>query len=132
MPLWKPHALAKPHADQLDLRMGDRVRTIVDLPTVADGTEGKVILANGFNWQRYRVLFPDASRSPTSTSATSSRSAGPPSDSPSRPPAPLPADCSRPITLGELSERTSASTAHQCTRGDDGVDSPTPGSSAAW
>ena len=21
------------------------------------GTEGKVILANGFNWQRYRVLF---------------------------------------------------------------------------
>ena len=22
---WKPHALAKPHADQLDLRIGDRV-----------------------------------------------------------------------------------------------------------
>ena len=21
------------------------------------GTDGKVILANGFNWQRYRVLF---------------------------------------------------------------------------
>lgn len=21
------------------------------------GTEGRVILANGFNWQRYRVLF---------------------------------------------------------------------------
>lgn len=58
MQFWKPHALAKPHADQLDLRMGDRVRTIVDLPTVAVGTEGKVILANGFNWQRYRVLFP--------------------------------------------------------------------------
>jgi hypothetical protein len=58
MQFWKPHALAKPHADQLDLRMGDRVRTIVDLPTVVAGTEGKVILANGFNWQRYRVRFP--------------------------------------------------------------------------
>ena len=57
MPLYKPHALAHPHADQLDLRMGDRVRAIVDLPDVAEGTEGKVILANGFNWQRYRVLF---------------------------------------------------------------------------
>ena len=25
MTFWKPHALAKPHADQLDLRIGDRV-----------------------------------------------------------------------------------------------------------
>ena len=58
MHFWKPHALARPHADQLDLRMGDRVRTIVDLPSVPAGTEGKVILANGFNWQRYRVRFP--------------------------------------------------------------------------
>jgi hypothetical protein len=58
MPLWKPHALARPHADQIDLRMGDRVRTTVELPGVPEGTEGKVILANGFNWQRYRVLFP--------------------------------------------------------------------------
>ena len=57
MPLWKPHALAKPHADQLDLRLGDRVRSTVDLQGVAAGTKGKVILANGFNWQRYRVLF---------------------------------------------------------------------------
>ena len=57
MQFWKPHSLAKPHADQLDLRMNDRVRAIVDLPGVAEGTEGKVILANGFNWQRYRVLF---------------------------------------------------------------------------
>jgi hypothetical protein len=57
MPFWKPHALAKPHADQLDLSIGDRVRSTVDLPDVAAGTEGKVILANGFNWQRYRVLF---------------------------------------------------------------------------
>jgi hypothetical protein len=60
MTTWKPHALAKPHANQLDLRMGDRVRTIVDLPDSPDvpaGTDGKVILANGFNWQRYRVYF---------------------------------------------------------------------------
>jgi hypothetical protein len=54
---WKPHALAKPHPDQLDLRIGDRVRTTGDLPGVAAGSEGKVILANGFNWRRYRVLF---------------------------------------------------------------------------
>jgi hypothetical protein len=59
MQFWKPHPLAKPHDGQLDLRLGDRVRAIVDLPGVAEGTEGKVILANGFNWQRYRVLFED-------------------------------------------------------------------------
>ncbi len=59
MQFWKPHALAKPATDQLDLRMGDRVRAIVDLPDVAEGAEGKVILANGFNWQRYRVRFGD-------------------------------------------------------------------------
>jgi hypothetical protein len=29
----------------------------VDLPGVPAGTPGKVILANGFNWFRYRVLF---------------------------------------------------------------------------
>ena len=54
---WKPHALAKPHEGQLDLRQGDKVKAIVDLPGVAEGTQGKVILANGFNWQRYRVRF---------------------------------------------------------------------------
>ena len=57
MLMWKPHALAKPHEGQLDLRIGDRVQASVDLPGVAAGTKGKVILANGFNWQRYRVLF---------------------------------------------------------------------------
>jgi hypothetical protein len=56
---WKPHALAKPHDGQLDLRLGDKVRATVDLPGIAEGTTGKVILANGFNWQRYRVLFTD-------------------------------------------------------------------------
>ena len=57
MPMWKPHSLAKPHPDQIDLKIGDRVRSTVELHGVAVGTEGKVILANGFNWQRYRVLF---------------------------------------------------------------------------
>jgi len=62
MQTWKPHSLANPHDDQLDLRIGDKVCTIVDLPGVAEGTEGKVILANGFNWQRYRVRFEVAGR----------------------------------------------------------------------
>jgi hypothetical protein len=57
MPFWKPHALANPHSDQIDLRIGDKVETVTDLPGVPTGTAGKVILANGFNWQRYRVLF---------------------------------------------------------------------------
>ena len=57
MPFWKPHALAQPHADQLDLRIGDRVMSTIELPGVSVGTAGKVILANGFNWQRYRVQF---------------------------------------------------------------------------
>ena len=35
----------------------DRVVATVDLPGAPAGTEGKVLLANGFNWQRYRVLF---------------------------------------------------------------------------
>jgi hypothetical protein len=57
MPFWKPHSLAVPHADQLDLKLGDRVRATANLRGAPAGTEGKVILANGFNWQRYRVLF---------------------------------------------------------------------------
>ncbi len=57
MTFWKPHALAKPHANQLDLRIGDKVVSTVELHEVPTGTEGKVILANGFNWLRYRVLF---------------------------------------------------------------------------
>ena len=57
MPIWKPHALAVPHPDQLDLKTGDKVRTMAEVKGVPVGTEGKVILANGFNWQRYRVLF---------------------------------------------------------------------------
>jgi hypothetical protein len=38
--------------------MGDRVESCVDLDAgVPAGTQGKVILANGFNWLRYRVAF---------------------------------------------------------------------------
>jgi hypothetical protein len=57
MPFWKPHSLANPHTDQIDLRIGDKVRAIDDLEGVPTGTEGRVILANGFQWQRYRVQF---------------------------------------------------------------------------
>lgn len=60
--IWKPHSLSTPHEGQLDLKLGDRVRATGDLPSeshvvVPAGTEGRVILANGFNWLRYRVLF---------------------------------------------------------------------------
>jgi hypothetical protein len=54
---WKPHVLAFPHPDQINLKIGDVVTTIVDLPEVPTGSEGKIILANGFNWLRYRVRF---------------------------------------------------------------------------
>ena len=57
MSTWKPHSLARPRPNQLDLKMGDKVTAKVDLPGVPEGTPGKVILANGFNWLRYRVLF---------------------------------------------------------------------------
>jgi hypothetical protein len=57
MEFWKPHELAHPHEGQLFLRMGDQVRSTTDIHGVPIGTEGKVILANGFSWQRYRVLF---------------------------------------------------------------------------
>jgi hypothetical protein len=57
MQFWKPHALATPHEGQLDMKIGDKVRTTVEMHGIPTGTEGKVILANGFNWMRYRVLF---------------------------------------------------------------------------
>ncbi len=70
MTYWKPHALAKPHTDQLDLRMGDQVEATVELDSgVPVGTQGKVILANGFNWQRYRVAVRQWDRGRRSRSA---------------------------------------------------------------
>jgi hypothetical protein len=54
---WSPHSLAKPHEGQISLVTGDEVEATVDLEGVAVGTRGTVILANGFNWLRYRVRF---------------------------------------------------------------------------
>ncbi|MFM7124411.1 MAG: hypothetical protein ACKOE0_09310 [Actinomycetes bacterium] len=54
---WKPHALATPHEGQINLKMGDTVSLIAEVDGLPVGTEGKVILANGFNWLRYRVRF---------------------------------------------------------------------------
>ena len=47
--------MATPPENQLKLR--DRVVSTVDLPGVPAGTPGRVILRNGFEWVRYRVLF---------------------------------------------------------------------------
>lgn len=57
MEYWKPHQLATPHTGQIALKTGDTVKTTAEVHGVPVGSEGKVILANGFNWQRYRVLF---------------------------------------------------------------------------
>ena len=57
MTIWKPHALATPHKGQINLKIGDRVEALDGIDAVPAGTQGKVILANGFNWLRYRVLF---------------------------------------------------------------------------
>jgi len=54
---WKPHALATPHEGQINLKMGDKVSLTAEVDGLPIGTEGKVILANGFNWLRYRVRF---------------------------------------------------------------------------
>ena len=57
MAQWKTHDLAGDERPQLVLQQQDRCRAIVDLPGVPAGTEGKVLVADGFNWLRYRVLF---------------------------------------------------------------------------
>jgi hypothetical protein len=46
-----------PHAGQIDLKNGDKVELTVERDGLPVGSEGKVILANGFNWLRYRVRF---------------------------------------------------------------------------
>ena len=55
--VWKAHKLAKPPANTLELWKGAKVEAKDDLPGVPAGTPGRVILANGFNWLRYRVRF---------------------------------------------------------------------------
>ncbi|KRO38094.1 MAG: hypothetical protein O3A24_00600 [Actinobacteria bacterium] len=54
---WKPHALATPHEGQINLKMGDTVSLTTEVEGLPIGSEGKVILANGFNWLRYRIRF---------------------------------------------------------------------------
>ncbi len=54
---WKPHSLASPRIGQINLKNGDTVQLTVERDGLPLGSEGKVILANGFNWLRYRVRF---------------------------------------------------------------------------
>lgn len=57
MRTYPPHKYAVEDLTGLELKYLDKVRTITALPRVPEGTKGKVILANGLNWLRYRVLF---------------------------------------------------------------------------
>ena len=41
------------------LKRGERVRLVSGRPGVAEGTQGKVAMANGFTWNRYWVRFVD-------------------------------------------------------------------------
>ena len=57
---WKPHALAKPHEGQIDLKIGDKVRAIADCRSdgVARGHRGQGHPApTASTGMRYRVLF---------------------------------------------------------------------------
>ena len=55
--VWDPHKLADELPPEIDLKPRQRVRAKVDLPKVPAGTDGRVLVANGFAWRRYRVLF---------------------------------------------------------------------------
>jgi hypothetical protein len=57
VPVWDPHKLAGELPPEIDLTPGQRVRNKVELPRVPAGTDGRVLLADGFAWRRYRVLF---------------------------------------------------------------------------
>ena len=54
---YAPHKYATEDLTGLMLKVRDKVRAVTDLPGVPVGTKGKVIVANGMNWRRYRVLF---------------------------------------------------------------------------
>lgn len=54
---YAPHKYATEDRTGLSLKVHDKVVSVADLPGVPNGTKGKVILANGMNWRRYRVLF---------------------------------------------------------------------------
>jgi hypothetical protein len=55
--IWEKHKLAGDLPPEIELTPRQRVKTKVDLPKVPADTEGTVLLANGFAWRRYRVLF---------------------------------------------------------------------------
>ena len=57
MAVWDKHKLAGDRPPEIDLSLRQRVRAKVDLPKVPAGTEGIVVLADGFAWRRYRVFF---------------------------------------------------------------------------
>jgi hypothetical protein len=55
---YAPHKYATQDFTGLMLKPHAKVVAIADLPGgVPNGTKGKVLLANGMNWRRYRVLF---------------------------------------------------------------------------
>jgi hypothetical protein len=62
MPAWKTHALATEPQPEVDLKVNQKIVSIVDLPGVPAGTTGKITLANGFNWIRYSVRFSNGVR----------------------------------------------------------------------
>jgi len=55
--VWAKHKLAGELPPEIDLSPRQRVKAKVDLAGVPAGTEGTVLLADGFAWRRYRVLF---------------------------------------------------------------------------
>lgn len=55
--VYDPHKYATEDLSGLLLKMHDKVVSIADLPGVPSGTKGKVLVANGMNWRRYRILF---------------------------------------------------------------------------
>ena len=57
MAVWNPHPLAVPPESSLELDLGDPCVAVIDLPGVPAGMRGKVMLANGLSWLRYRVRF---------------------------------------------------------------------------
>lgn len=57
MSFWPAHSLAQTPPSKIVLKRGAKCAALIDLPGVPAGTTGKVQLAVGFNWPRYRVRF---------------------------------------------------------------------------
>ena len=54
---YAPHKYATEDFTGLLLKVHDKVVATTDLPGIPVGTRGKVLVANGMNWRRYRILF---------------------------------------------------------------------------